>query len=112
MIPVLLTFYIIVSYTHCTAKKNLFPFCLCSELSSLPNLKHPCNMDCMCSTEFYEPLCTDDNEVQYFSPCFAGCKKKTTLSGEVRGFLSQSEKSPKLLELMLKFRSDRFEARR
>lgn len=52
------------------------------ELSSLPNLKHPCNMDCMCSTEFYEPLCTDDNEVQYFSPCFAGCKKKTTLSGE------------------------------
>ncbi|XP_060574876.1 solute carrier organic anion transporter family member 4C1-like [Ruditapes philippinarum] len=40
--------------------------------STLPQLTHPCNMDCRCHTELYEPVC-DSHGVQYFSPCHAGC---------------------------------------
>lgn len=31
-----------------------------------------CNKDCNCHQDLYEPVC-DDNNKQYFSPCFAGC---------------------------------------
>ncbi|XP_004949364.1 solute carrier organic anion transporter family member 4C1 isoform X2 [Gallus gallus] len=49
----------------------------------LHNLTAPCNANCRCSSSRYYPVCGRD-EVQYFSPCFAGCasynlnnKKKT-----------------------------------
>ncbi|GAB1606770.1 solute carrier organic anion transporter family member 4C1-like [Argonauta hians] len=31
-----------------------------------------CNIDCYCSTEFYQPVCGADKKL-YFSPCHAGC---------------------------------------
>lgn len=37
-----------------------------------------CNNNCSCSTAVYEPVCSEHN-VQYFSPCHAGC------SGKARG---------------------------
>ncbi|NXL39955.1 SO4C1 protein, partial [Glaucidium brasilianum] len=38
----------------------------------LYNLTAPCNANCRCSRSIYYPVCGRD-EVQYFSPCFAGC---------------------------------------
>uniref|UniRef100_A0A8V5GSL5 Solute carrier organic anion transporter family member n=2 Tax=Melopsittacus undulatus TaxID=13146 RepID=A0A8V5GSL5_MELUD len=38
----------------------------------LHNLTAPCNANCGCSRSIYYPVCGRD-EVQYFSPCFAGC---------------------------------------
>ncbi|XP_060072652.1 solute carrier organic anion transporter family member 4C1-like [Ylistrum balloti] len=39
----------------------------------LPNLQsQSCNYNCSCSSEFYQPVCSDQH-VQYFSPCHAGC---------------------------------------
>ncbi|XP_025899867.1 solute carrier organic anion transporter family member 4C1 [Nothoprocta perdicaria] len=38
----------------------------------LHNLTAPCNADCRCLRSMYYPVCGRD-EVQYFSPCFAGC---------------------------------------
>ncbi|XP_033727827.1 solute carrier organic anion transporter family member 4C1-like isoform X2 [Pecten maximus] len=39
----------------------------------LPNLQSlSCNSNCSCSSEFYQPVCSDQH-VQYFSPCHAGC---------------------------------------
>lgn len=38
----------------------------------LHNLTAPCNANCRCSSSRYYPVCGRD-EVQYFSPCFAGC---------------------------------------
>ncbi|NWI99377.1 SO4C1 protein, partial [Crypturellus undulatus] len=38
----------------------------------LHNLTAPCNADCKCLRSMYYPVCGRD-EVQYFSPCFAGC---------------------------------------
>ncbi|XP_053160129.1 solute carrier organic anion transporter family member 4C1-like [Hemicordylus capensis] len=37
------------------------------------NLIAPCNADCKCMRSYYSPVCGTD-EVQYFSPCFAGCR--------------------------------------
>ncbi|XP_025032870.1 solute carrier organic anion transporter family member 2B1-like, partial [Python bivittatus] len=33
-----------------------------------------CNRKCNCSTSFFNPVCGQD-EVEYISPCFAGCSK-------------------------------------
>ncbi|NWR61007.1 SO4C1 protein, partial [Bucorvus abyssinicus] len=38
----------------------------------LYNLTAPCNANCRCLHSMYYPVCGRD-EVQYFSPCFAGC---------------------------------------
>uniref|UniRef100_A0A8C8VKP4 Solute carrier organic anion transporter family member n=1 Tax=Pelusios castaneus TaxID=367368 RepID=A0A8C8VKP4_9SAUR len=40
------------------------------------NLTAPCNANCNCIRSFYYPVCGRD-EVQYFSPCFAGCTSFT-----------------------------------
>ncbi|XP_016049017.2 solute carrier organic anion transporter family member 4C1 [Erinaceus europaeus] len=39
----------------------------------LGNLTAPCNADCNCLQSNYYPVC-GGNGVQYFSPCYAGCK--------------------------------------
>ncbi|KAM6105424.1 solute carrier organic anion transporter family member 4C1 [Pterocles gutturalis] len=39
---------------------------------TLYNLTAPCNANCRCLRSMYYPVCGRD-EVQYFSPCFAGC---------------------------------------
>ncbi|XP_016160591.1 PREDICTED: solute carrier organic anion transporter family member 4C1 isoform X3 [Ficedula albicollis] len=39
---------------------------------TLHNLTAPCNANCRCLRSMYYPICGRD-EVQYFSPCFAGC---------------------------------------
>ncbi|XP_027752513.1 solute carrier organic anion transporter family member 4C1 [Empidonax traillii] len=40
---------------------------------TLHNLTAPCNANCGCLRSMYYPVCGRDR-VQYFSPCFAGCK--------------------------------------
>ncbi|XP_019372755.1 PREDICTED: solute carrier organic anion transporter family member 4C1 [Gavialis gangeticus] len=44
---------------------------------TLWNLTAPCNTDCNCLRSFYYPVCGRD-EIQYFSPCFAGCTSSTS----------------------------------
>lgn len=39
-----------------------------------------CNNNCSCSTALYEPVCSEHN-VQYFSPCHAGCSGKARDDG-------------------------------
>ncbi|KAL5014579.1 hypothetical protein ScPMuIL_008849 [Solemya velum] len=40
--------------------------------ANVPNLDASCNQGCDCSTKYYEPVCSDQN-IQFFSPCHAGC---------------------------------------
>ncbi|XP_006900750.1 PREDICTED: solute carrier organic anion transporter family member 6A1 [Elephantulus edwardii] len=47
----------------------------------LGNLTAPCNSRCGCSSSFYFPICGRDN-VEYFSPCFAGCGHKRILKNK------------------------------
>ena len=37
-----------------------------------PDVEHPCNENCSCSTVSYDPVCAQ-NDVTYFTPCHAGC---------------------------------------
>ncbi|XP_036998536.2 solute carrier organic anion transporter family member 4C1 isoform X2 [Artibeus jamaicensis] len=43
----------------------------------LGNLTTPCNANCNCVRSRYYPVCGRDG-VQYFSPCFAGCKNSVS----------------------------------
>ncbi|NXD92559.1 SO4C1 protein, partial [Chaetorhynchus papuensis] len=58
------------------AKCESEPFAGVSETyngtGTLYNLTAPCNANCRCMRSMYYPICGRD-EVQYFSPCFAGC---------------------------------------
>uniref|UniRef100_A0A8C0WMQ1 Kazal-like domain-containing protein n=1 Tax=Castor canadensis TaxID=51338 RepID=A0A8C0WMQ1_CASCN len=47
----------------------------------LGNLTAPCNSHCKCSSSIFYSVCGRD-EVEYFSPCFAGCKRSKTLNYE------------------------------
>ncbi|KAG0410911.1 hypothetical protein HPB47_011975 [Ixodes persulcatus] len=33
-----------------------------------------CNVNCDCTTQIYEPVCSSDKLTSFFSPCHAGCK--------------------------------------
>ncbi|XP_030049280.1 solute carrier organic anion transporter family member 4C1 [Microcaecilia unicolor] len=43
----------------------------------LGELTAPCNENCSCLRSSYSPVCGADN-IQYFSPCYAGCTSYTT----------------------------------
>ncbi|KAL3892413.1 hypothetical protein ACJMK2_004623 [Sinanodonta woodiana] len=45
------------------------------------SLTSPCNSECSCQSELYEPVC-DSAGVRYFSSCYAGCSTTVT-SGKV-----------------------------
>uniref|UniRef100_A0A2K5CTU6 Solute carrier organic anion transporter family member 6A1 n=1 Tax=Aotus nancymaae TaxID=37293 RepID=A0A2K5CTU6_AOTNA len=45
----------------------------------LGNLTAPCNEKCRCSSSIYSSICGRD-DIEYFSPCFAGCMYSKTLN--------------------------------
>uniref|UniRef100_A0A2K5PZE2 Solute carrier organic anion transporter family member 6A1 n=1 Tax=Cebus imitator TaxID=2715852 RepID=A0A2K5PZE2_CEBIM len=45
----------------------------------LGNLTAPCNENCRCSSSIYSSICGRD-DIEYFSPCFAGCTYSKTLN--------------------------------
>ncbi|KAM4875274.1 solute carrier organic anion transporter family member 6A1 [Thomomys bottae] len=45
------------------------------------NLIAPCNAQCRCSAMIYFSVCGRD-EIEYFSPCFAGCRRSKVLNKE------------------------------
>ncbi len=52
--------------------------------NTVNNLLGTCNTGCNCTDVRFEPICSFDN-VQYYSPCHAGCINSTEIDGkEVR----------------------------
>ncbi|XP_004420399.1 PREDICTED: solute carrier organic anion transporter family member 4C1 [Ceratotherium simum simum] len=74
---------LVLSFVFLYANCENEPFAGVSEsyngTGELGNLTAPCNADCNCMRSYYYPLC-GGNGVQYFSPCFAGCKSSVSKS--------------------------------
>ncbi|XP_058132646.1 solute carrier organic anion transporter family member 4C1 isoform X2 [Dasypus novemcinctus] len=72
---------LLLSSVFIYAKCESQPFAGVSELyngtGELGNLTAPCNANCNCLQSYFYPLCGGDG-IQYFSPCFAGCKNSVT----------------------------------
>ncbi|XP_066238004.1 solute carrier organic anion transporter family member 4C1 isoform X1 [Saccopteryx leptura] len=72
---------LVLSFVFVYASCENEPFAGVSELyngtGDLGNLTTPCNADCNCMRSHYYPVCGRDG-VQYFSPCFAGCKNSVS----------------------------------
>ncbi|XP_077488077.1 solute carrier organic anion transporter family member 74D-like [Amblyomma americanum] len=47
------------------------------------SLLDTCNVDCNCNTQIYEPVCSSNRMISYFSPCHAGCKSVGTTSSNM-----------------------------
>ncbi|XP_017050607.1 solute carrier organic anion transporter family member 1A1 [Drosophila ficusphila] len=44
-------------------------------------LKQPyCSSQCLCTPTAFMPVCPENSAVTYFSPCYAGCSKQTTIN--------------------------------
>ncbi|XP_026835143.1 solute carrier organic anion transporter family member 1A1 [Drosophila erecta] len=44
-------------------------------------LKQPyCSSQCLCTPTAFMPVCPENSAVTYFSPCYAGCTKQTTIN--------------------------------
>nr|KAF6442341.1 solute carrier organic anion transporter family member 6A1 [Rousettus aegyptiacus] len=53
------------------------------------NLTAPCNSHCGCSPSFYSTVCGRD-DVEYFSPCFAGCTHSKKLENNQKTYFNCS----------------------
>ncbi|XP_066270044.1 solute carrier organic anion transporter family member 4C1-like [Branchiostoma lanceolatum] len=60
-----------------------------SQIPMTTNLSDSCNADCNCKTAFLVPTCGADN-VQYFSPCFAGCSGESTDDNGIKRYTNCS----------------------
>ncbi|CAH1251562.1 SLCO4C1 [Branchiostoma lanceolatum] len=60
-----------------------------SQIPMTTNLSDSCNADCNCKTAFLVPTCGADN-VQYFSPCFAGCSGESTEDNGIKRYTNCS----------------------
>ncbi|XP_006913310.1 solute carrier organic anion transporter family member 4C1 [Pteropus alecto] len=72
---------LVLSFVFIYASCENEPFAGVSEsyngTGDLGNLTTPCNANCNCMRSYYYPVCGRDG-VQYFSPCFAGCKNSVS----------------------------------
>ncbi|XP_052605282.1 solute carrier organic anion transporter family member 6A1 [Peromyscus californicus insignis] len=76
-----LLLFILIAFVHCETVR----FAGISEdydgAGVLGNLTAPCNKHCGCESAIYASVCGRD-EVEYFSPCFAGCIAEKHLQNE------------------------------
>lgn len=79
---------------HFSIKRNLLLqfivnfFSISTFMTGL-NFYSPCNENCSCHADLYAPVC-DQNNKQYFSPCFAGCTTVSSSSEQVQVSVSSS----------------------
>ena len=73
---VLTSFILLVELiaTLCTISGIFFGCPQGEYFGSDSDMHSPCNSNCQCSKETYEPFCSADGRTTYFSPCFAGCR--------------------------------------
>lgn len=40
-----------------------------------------CSSQCLCTPTAFMPVCPENSSITYFSPCYAGCSKQTSING-------------------------------
>ena len=58
-----------------------------SSSSSLVNITSSCNAMCNCDVKYYSPVCSKEDQLTFYSPCYAGCTAGDVLGDKVREFL-------------------------
>ena len=55
-----------------------------SSSSSPFNITSSCNVMCNCDVKYYSPVCSKEDQLTFYSPCFAGCSADDVLGDKVR----------------------------
>lgn len=50
-----------------------------SSSSTLGSIKSSCNGACNCDVKFFSPICSEADQLTFYSPCFAGCSADNVL---------------------------------
>ena len=64
--------FVVITQIGCAPLKFYGSHSTESESITFSNLT--CNMNCGCSSDEYQPICSVDGETHFFSPCQAGCQ--------------------------------------
>ena len=58
-------------------------FCHSSSSSALGNLTSSCNAACNCDVKYFSPVCSETDQLTFYSPCYAGCSADNVVGGKV-----------------------------
>lgn len=65
-----------------------FFFCLHKSSSTLGNITSSCNAKCNCDVKYFSPVCSKEDQLTFYSPCFAGCSADNVIGTKVRNWIS------------------------
>lgn len=54
-----------------------------SSSSSLVNITSSCNAMCNCDVKYYSPVCSKEDQLTFYSPCYAGCTAEDVLGDKL-----------------------------
>ena len=58
-------------------------FFISSSSSALINITSSCNAACNCDVKYFSPVCSKQDQLTFYSPCYAGCTAENVLGDKV-----------------------------
>ncbi|XP_067030359.1 solute carrier organic anion transporter family member 4A1-like [Acropora muricata] len=73
IIAVLATLWVFGMFFGCSNREFIGVTKPYLDSASVGNLSASCNAACNCDVKFFSPICSQDDLLTFYSPCFAGC---------------------------------------